>query len=156
MQVWNSHHELDRASISNFKALGLKMNKGNYSKLSIIFDDTFFERKLFSQIRPLIRPFRPQIRLLKSASSDLISNLKPKISSLKVQISPQASNKPSQASNHPSREFKFTNGQMNLRKPSVLQNFVPFRAAALLTPTQICTYCPWLAGYSLSVALVCS
>ena len=38
MQNWNSHHELDRASISNFKAPGLKMKEGNCSKLFIISD----------------------------------------------------------------------------------------------------------------------
>ena len=38
MQIWNSHHELDRASISNFKAPGLKMKEGNCSKLFIISD----------------------------------------------------------------------------------------------------------------------
>ena len=38
MQIWNSHHELDWASISNFKAPALNMNKGNFSKLSIISD----------------------------------------------------------------------------------------------------------------------
>ena len=38
MLIWNSNHELDQASISNFKAQGLKIEKGNCSKLSIISD----------------------------------------------------------------------------------------------------------------------
>ena len=36
--IWNSNHELDQASISNFKAPGLKIDKGNYSKLYFISD----------------------------------------------------------------------------------------------------------------------
>ena len=43
MQIWNAHHELDQASISNFKAPGLKMNKGNCSLLFIISDVWGFE-----------------------------------------------------------------------------------------------------------------
>ena len=37
--IWNSNHELDQASISNFRAPGLKMDKGNCSKLYFISDD---------------------------------------------------------------------------------------------------------------------
>ena len=39
MLIWNSNHELDQASFSNFKAQGLKIEKRNCSKLSIISDD---------------------------------------------------------------------------------------------------------------------
>ena len=38
MLNWNSNRELDRASISNFKAPGLEIQKGNCSKLSFISD----------------------------------------------------------------------------------------------------------------------
>ena len=38
MLIWNSNCELDLASISDFKAPGLKIQKGNCSKLSFIFD----------------------------------------------------------------------------------------------------------------------
>ena len=42
MLNWNSNRELDRASISNFKAPGLKIQKGNCSKLSFISDGYHF------------------------------------------------------------------------------------------------------------------
>ena len=38
MLIWNSNCELDWASISNFKAPGLKIQIGNCSKLSFISD----------------------------------------------------------------------------------------------------------------------
>ena len=38
MLIWNSNCELDWASISNFKAPGLRIQKGNGSKLSFISD----------------------------------------------------------------------------------------------------------------------
>ena len=38
MLNWNSNRELDWASISNFKAPGLEIQKGNCSKLSFISD----------------------------------------------------------------------------------------------------------------------
>ena len=39
MLIWNSNDDLDRASVSNFKAPGLKIDKGNCSKLYFISDD---------------------------------------------------------------------------------------------------------------------
>ena len=44
MLNWNSNPELDRASISNFKAPGLEIQKGNCSKLSFIADVLSFRR----------------------------------------------------------------------------------------------------------------
>ena len=43
MLNWNSNCELDRASISNFKAPGVEIQKGNCSKLSFISDILFFQ-----------------------------------------------------------------------------------------------------------------